>query len=403
MDLEQWIYSPHIARWLSAERALNLTELTDCILSAPHRTLEEKLDGLRKLRKEAEEEPCLEGTERGFLSSRSIGEKAAQGFPGRQGIGEKVPWARSGWALKLLDEKIEMGETLDEILHMAGGLNNLYEADIYCHGKKEESVKKRIFTLPQPGIKFIREQIGEAADRYEIGAESFFGVLRKFRRRGGRYLDLEWNILLNPEGRILYCLPETVEAVEQNDYQIGPCDYHYLKLPYPSGTVVETLPSPFFPEVKGVLVNRREPWEEGFAQDDEQWLVYPDERHGSQDAGIGAIPLDHYASFTFGADFLLPFVQFLIRSEGALSEREKWLYELGELVKKDKSCFALILRDRQPKKCLGLGGKADIRRDYVRELEERCRKGETKRLAEELAKEKQERKSRKEAEIEKRK
>ncbi len=152
MDLEQWIYSPHIARWLSAGRKLNLAELMDCILSAPHRTLEEKLDGLRKFRKEAEEKQCLEGAAQGFPGSRGIGEKAAQGFPSGQSIGEKAPWAGSGWALKLLDEKIEMGETLDEILHMAGGLNSLYEADIYCHGKKEESVKKRIFTLPQPGI-----------------------------------------------------------------------------------------------------------------------------------------------------------------------------------------------------------------------------------------------------------
>lgn len=152
MDLEQWIYSPHIARWLSAGRKLNLAELMDCILSAPHRTLEEKLDGLRKLRKEAEEKQCLGGAAQGFPGSRGIGEKAAQGFPSGQSIGEKAPWAGSGWALKLLDEKIEMGETLDEILHMAGGLNSLYEADIYCHGKKEESVKKRIFTLPQPGI-----------------------------------------------------------------------------------------------------------------------------------------------------------------------------------------------------------------------------------------------------------
>ena len=45
MDLEQWIYSPHIARWLSAGRKLNLAELMDCILSAPHRTLEDKLEG----------------------------------------------------------------------------------------------------------------------------------------------------------------------------------------------------------------------------------------------------------------------------------------------------------------------------------------------------------------------
>lgn len=51
MDLEQWIYSPHIARWLSAGRKLNLAELMDCILSAPHRTLEEDIrrDYVREL------------------------------------------------------------------------------------------------------------------------------------------------------------------------------------------------------------------------------------------------------------------------------------------------------------------------------------------------------------------
>ena len=243
--------------------------------------------------------------------------------------------------LKYLDNQIDMGETLNEILHMAGGRSNLYEADREC----------------------------------------FFGVLGKFHRRGGRYLELEWNILLNPDGEVLYCLPETMEAVKRNDYRIGPGDYHYLKLPYPSGTVVESIASPFFPAIKGVMVNRIEPWEEGFAQDDEQWLAYPDRLHESRDAGIGVIPLDNYASLTFGADFVLPFVQFFKRCEGLLSENEKWLYELGELVRKDKSCFALILRDRQPGKCLAR--ETDRPRAYVRKLEERLRRGETEMLARE--------------------
>ena len=56
MDFKQWIYSPDIARWLSEEGDLGLVELTDCILSAPHRTLGEKLEGLRKLRQEAKGE-----------------------------------------------------------------------------------------------------------------------------------------------------------------------------------------------------------------------------------------------------------------------------------------------------------------------------------------------------------
>ena len=47
IDLKRWIYSPDIAQWLSGGRALNLDEQIDCILSAPHKNLEEKLEGLR--------------------------------------------------------------------------------------------------------------------------------------------------------------------------------------------------------------------------------------------------------------------------------------------------------------------------------------------------------------------
>ena len=361
MDFKQWIYSPDIARWLSEEGDLGLVELTDCILSAPHRTLGEKLEGLRKLRQEAKGERRQEGGD-GNLPCQTTGEGVL-------------------WVLELLDKKIEMGETLDEILHMVGGFRNLYETDIFCHGNREEWIKRRIFSLPQPGIQFIREQIKETADRYGTGTDSFFGVLRKFYRRGVRYLDLEWNILLNPDGEVIYCLPETDEAEERGDYRIGPGDYHYLKLPYPSGTLVETMVSPFFPAIKGVLVNQVEPWEEGFVREADQWLVYGDSLHGSQGNGIGVIPLNHYASFTFGADFILPFVQFLKRYGGTLSESERWLGELGELVRKDKSCFALILRDRQPGK--QPKGETDRPREYVRELEKRLRQGETKRLARE--------------------
>ena len=361
MDFKQWIYSPDIARWLSEEGDLGLVELTDCILSAPHRTLGEKLEGLRKLLQETKGERRQEGGD-GNLPCQTAGESVS-------------------WVLEFLDKKIEMGETLDEILHMVGGFRNLYETDIFCHGNREEWIKRRIFSLPQPGIQFIREQIKETADRYGTGTDSFFGVLRKFYRRGVRYLDLEWNILLNPDGEVIYCLPETDEAEERGDYRIGPGDYHYLKLPYPSGTLVETMASPFFPVIKGVLVNQVEPWEEGFVREADQWLVYGDSLNGSQGNGIGVIPLNHYASFNFGADFILPFVQFLKKYGGTLSESERWLGELGELVRKDKSCFALILRDRQPGK--QPKGETDRPREYVRELEKRLRQGETKTLARE--------------------
>ncbi len=77
-------------------------------------------------------------------------------------------------------------------------------------------------------------------------------------RKGKRVPGAGMNILVNSEGKVLYCLPETAEAVERGDYRIGPRDYHYLKLPYPSGTLVETIPSPFFPAIKGVMGGRYE-------------------------------------------------------------------------------------------------------------------------------------------------
>lgn len=100
MDIKQWIYSPDIARWLSEEGDLGLVELTDCILSAPHRTLGEKLEGLRELYREAKGERLQEGGD-GNLPCQTAGEGGA-------------------WVLELLDKKIEMGETLEEILHMVG-------------------------------------------------------------------------------------------------------------------------------------------------------------------------------------------------------------------------------------------------------------------------------------------
>lgn len=337
IDFNRWIDSPDIASWLSAGPPLDLAEQTDCILSAPHRTLEEKLEGLRGLGKEA----------------------------------QSLPHLRESKALEALEKRIDMGETLEEIIYHGGGLSNRYEAHIFCHGRKEEFLKKRIFTGPVAGIDFIKEQIREAADRYDLAPECFFGVLGKFHRRGGRYFEREWNVILNPEGKILYCLPETAEAAARGDYWLGPMDYHYMRLPYPSGTVVETVSTPFFPTIRGVVVSRAEPWEEEFLKDDEQWLVYPDDLHGSRSVGIGVTPLNNYTSITFGGEFVLPFVQFLRRQEGKLSESEEWLGELGELIHRDKSCLAWILRDRQPGNVEEL---YDKRRKYVKELGEMCGK-----------------------------
>ncbi len=331
IELERWIYSRNIAQWLRTRPALNLEEQIYCVLSAPHRDLEEKLEGLRELRREA----------------------------GSQ---------------KFLEDRIEAGETLLEIISEPGDLRRLYEADIFCHGRKEEFLERRIFALPGVGIDFIRKQIGEAAGRYEIDRESFFGALHVYYKRGPRHLELEWSIILNSEGKILYCLPEKAMNIQRPDYQIAPPDYSYMKLPYPTGTIVKTADSPFFQTVVGIVVNRKEPWEAEFTEDDEQWLLYPDFLHGGNRTGIGVTKLDDYASITFGADFLLPFRQFVWRYEGEMGENETWLVDLAELVRKDKRYFGMIWRDMMPKNTPGLYEKC---RDYVEELLKGGRKQQT--------------------------
>lgn len=77
MDFRQWIYSPDIARWLSEEGDLGLAELTDCIFSALHRTLGEKLEGMRELCREAKGERRQEaGT--GSSPCQAAGEAAGR-------------------------------------------------------------------------------------------------------------------------------------------------------------------------------------------------------------------------------------------------------------------------------------------------------------------------------------
>ena len=55
INLNQWICSKDIAKWLKDHKQLSVTEQIDCICSAPHRTLQEKLDGLRRLNDDCEE------------------------------------------------------------------------------------------------------------------------------------------------------------------------------------------------------------------------------------------------------------------------------------------------------------------------------------------------------------
>lgn len=52
IDFNRWIYSNDIAVWLAQNASLTLEEQIDCIYAAPHRTLEEKLEGVKELKSE---------------------------------------------------------------------------------------------------------------------------------------------------------------------------------------------------------------------------------------------------------------------------------------------------------------------------------------------------------------
>lgn len=48
IDIKKWIYSQDIADWILENVVLSTTEQIDCICTAPHRTMREKLTELKK-------------------------------------------------------------------------------------------------------------------------------------------------------------------------------------------------------------------------------------------------------------------------------------------------------------------------------------------------------------------
>lgn len=324
-DLKKWIYAEDIAEWLSHEPPLDTSEQTDCILSAPHRTFGEKMEELQNLWKE-EKEPKV---------------------------------------LRNLEEYLELGEYLEEQLCCTKRrLHELYETDIFCCGRREEFSERQIFRAPMEGIEYLERQIRERAAQCGTVPEAYYGVLYGFCDRTTKRLEHRWSFVTNFKGEVLYCLSEQQRYKGREIPNFGTVDSHYIKLPYASGTLVEVTENPFFPSFKGILVNEAKPWEEGFGSVG-QWLLYSDFLHAGSPTGIGAIALDDYASITFGADFLLPFRQFLRRCERELPGEERWLSELGRLVGEDKGCVSRIMEDLRPRRTPGMHEKARL---YVEEL-----------------------------------
>lgn len=338
-ELDRWIVSPDIASWLAERPALHVREQTDCILAAPHRTLAEKLEALRLLKEEGQE--ALERFESEKWEAMREGRlKKAEGL-------REVQKARRSSYLVDLGRLIETGEYLTESLLHASGRNpghRLYQLALYHHGSRVEKHRDDIFSDAGDALGVLKEQFRATAGESETDRKEYFGVIRVFQNRRRGRLEHRWNLILDSEGEALYGLPESGDWKMDARESLGDSESPYIRLPYATGTVLSMAENPFFPPLMGVLVNEREPWEEGFGFEDDQWLLYPDFRQKE----IGAVRLDDYASLVFGADFLLPFRQFLRRQEGALDEGDQWLAKLGELVSGHKECVAWILQARAP-------------------------------------------------------
>lgn len=336
MDMNQWILSKDMAKWISRRQPLPVSDEINCILSAPHRSLKEKLEGLKLLEKK------------------------------HTGLADQVLWM----------------ESLVEWAYMDTGTvdtHDLYETEIFCRGVRDEFMEKKIFQNAISARESVREQIASAAREDGASPEQYCAVLYRYQAvpaKAEEYRNI-WNFIIDFRGEPIYCLPEPGFPESMPPYStdelpefIWNWDDHFLRIPYPSGTVVEIRENPYSPPIKGILVN-----EDDFGKEEPesgssgQWFLYPDYRCVEQTGGIGAVNLEAGPPLMSVFGILPPSRQFFGRCEGNLTDREAWLLELGRMVRRDPEFLKRILSGRQPgSRSLDLGR---LRLEYVKKLWEK--------------------------------
>ena len=332
INLNRWIYSKDIARWLMDQEPLSATEQIDCICSAPHRTLQEKLDGLRRLNDDCEE--------------------------------------------KELQNVISyLADVIDSACSDVPMQQYIYRTEIFYHGEREIQPEGTFRTAIKASEE-IRKRIQEAAEQYGIERKDFYGVIHVLYENTLYGYRRREDLITNYDGDVIFCQPDFLCSDSAVPVSIEMGEYHYMKIPYPSGTIIEIENNPFMQPLKGVLVNAVEPGECGFADhEDDQCVIYPEFRHMAQTNGIGIAMLrDDYVPFPSNPDLVLPYKQFIRRFDGELQEKDSWLEELSNLIKTDKSSLRTILSDRKPKETID---PDMLRKQYVKELVIRMKQSRT--------------------------
>ncbi len=235
IDFGRWIYSKDIAAWAAKNTFLNLEEQIACICAAPHRTLEEKLEGVKELKSE-----------------------------------------HDGKSLQDRIENIKM------VLHRSRSNTRIYVylfgIEIFFREKKDCFLPSTIFKSAGEAINGICYHIEKAAKEEHLERRNWCGIVRVYQRSSKSlhgYVPIK-NTIVRYDGEVIY-----VQNIYSKDggYMSEGIDMGYfdaVKVPYSSGTIISISENPYIPELKGVLVNMTEPDEENFLDDNyDQWLVYP--------------------------------------------------------------------------------------------------------------------------------
>lgn len=313
IDFKQWIYSGDMADWFSQQDAFPVEAQMDCICAAPHRTLDEKLEGLRKLYIESGEKIVSDRMkDLGFLYCRS-----------RQDVLEGT---------------------------------YLFQIEIFYQGNKEPGIPM-IFQTAKQAAEEIKLHIEELSVECGLEREQYHGMIKVYHKADSA--DRFWheeNIVTRHDGEVLFALNLCYTQGGGKSLYTEMSDDRFphwkiiWKIPYPSGTIVTVEKNPFFPSVKGVLVNTVEPDEAGFTGDRySQWLLCAEPTYTERTHGIGVLNLlDDYVPFPCSVELELPYKQYISVYRGKLKDTETWLAELSELVQSDRSCLKTILHDRRP-------------------------------------------------------
>ena len=163
IDFGRWIYSKDIAAWAAKNTALNLEEQIACICAAPHRTLEEKLEGIKELKSEHD--------------------------------GEAL------W---------DQIENMKTVLHRSRSDTRVYAylfgIEIFFRGEKEGFLPSTIFKSAREAVNGICYHIEKAAEEEHLERRNWCGIVRVFRRSGKSphgYVPIK-NTIVRYDGEVIY-------------------------------------------------------------------------------------------------------------------------------------------------------------------------------------------------------